>query len=311
MSEQQQKQIVLVFGATGKQGGAILKTLQAENKYHLRGVSRTTRQDQASKLQESGIEMVKADICTGEGLDDAFKNVYACFLLTHSFMKGIEGNEFECGKRLVDKAREHGVKILVWSSSPNAGKFDVPQYTEKSKVEHYIHQIQSAKTKPFQAVTFITPTFYFQNFARKGFCPTKDDKGSYTFKLPSVNNLIGCDVNDIGPIFQKILSDPESFNGKNIVLDGDQGNLENYVQNFEKVTKQSAGFSAIKPEELEQCPELHHGKQLSNMFKFLNENPYPPAENTINARKIYPQMKNFTQWLEQSGWKGECHPSIE
>jgi uncharacterized protein YbjT (DUF2867 family) len=300
----------VVFGATGKQGGAIIDTLKKDNKYHIRGVSRTTHHAKAAKLRENGVEMIEADICSGQGLDDVFKDVYAAFLVTNSFEKGIEGNEFECGKKLVDKARANGVQILVWSSSPYSEKFEVPQYTEKAKVEQYIKEIQ--KSKAFQAVTFITPTFYFQNFARKGFCPKRDNKGTYTFKLPSVNNLVGCDVNDIGPIFKRILNDPEAFNCKTVVLDGDQGNMESYVQNFEKVTKQSATFSAIKPEELEKCPELHHGKELANMFKFISEHPFPPTESdTIPARKIYPEIKNFTQWLEHSGWRGDCNPQIE
>jgi uncharacterized protein YbjT (DUF2867 family) len=341
MAAQQNKQIVLVFGATGKQGGSVIKALQADNKYHIRGVSRATHheerathhevrathhevrvphhedrathhEERATKLQESGVEIFKADISTGEGLDAAFKNVYACFLVTNSFEKGIEGNEFEDGKKLVDKAYANGVKVLVWSSSPNAsalsnGKFDVPQFSEKAKVEQYIKELHSQK-KYFRSVTFITPTFYYQNFTRLGFCPKRDQKGNFAFKLPQVKNLVGCDVHDIGPIFHKVLNDPDYFNGKNIILDGDQGSIENYVSQFERTSQQPADYQAIKIEEFEKSPELHHGKQLAQMFEFLNEYPYTPTENTVLATKIYPEIKNFRQWLEKSGWKGELHP---
>jgi hypothetical protein len=317
MSTTQNKQVVLVFGATGKQGGAVIRTLlQKKDMFQLRGVSRIEdQQEEAAKLQEKGVEMVKADIATGEGLDVAFKNVYAAFLITNSFEKGIEGNEFECGKALVDKAINCGVKNIVWSSSPNAhalsqGKWDVPQFTEKAKVEEYIRNLQKEK-QPFQSVSFITPTWYFQNFCKKGLGPTKDEKGTLCWKLPQIKSLVGCDVNDVGLIFCNILCNPDKFNDKNIVLDGDTGSTEDYVHNFERVTHTPSTFKPIKPEELEECPDLHHGRQLSQMFQFLNEFPYPPemSENTCHAKKCWPELKSFNQWLEQSGWKGEeLHP---
>jgi len=302
----------VVFGATGKQGGAIIDTLQKDNKYHIRGVSRTTHQERASKLREKGVEMIEADICSGQGLDNAFKDVYAAFLVTNSFEKGIEGNEYECGKKLVDKARQHGVMVLVWSSSPNAhelskGKYDVPQFTEKAKVESYIKELQS-KTNAFQSVVSITPTFYYQNFWQKGFAPKKDEKGTWVFNFPCLKDLVGFDYNDMGPIFQKIICDPACFNYKNILLDTEHGSVEDYIHTFEKVTKQPAAYHPIKPEELEQCPELNHGKQLCQMFQFLNEFPYPLFENTVQGKNMFPEMKSFEQWLGQSGWKGEVHP---
>jgi len=283
----------------------------------LRGVSRITeKQEKVSKLQLKGVEMVRADISTGEGLDTAFNNVYAAFLLTNSFEKGIEGKEYEYGKILVDKAVSHGVKILVWSSSPNAhalteGKLEVPQFTEKARVEEYIRTLQREK-KIFQSISFITPTWYYQNFLRSGLGPKKDEKGCLCWKLPQIKSLVGCDVNDIGPIFCQIICNPEKFNEKNILLDGDTGSVEDYVHNFERTAQTPSTFSPIKPEDLENCPELHHGRQLSQMFKFLNEYPYPPSEiseNTIHAKSLYPELKTFNQWLEQSGWKGEeRHP---
>jgi nucleoside-diphosphate-sugar epimerase len=314
--QQQDKKTILVFGATGKQGGSVIKALQhgdCMKKYQVRGVTRNKDQSKISTLESIGVQMVKADICTGEGIEEAFKGVWAAFLLTHSFEKGIEGNEFDCAKRLVDIAYNNGVKVLVWSSSPNAhnlssGKFWVPQYTEKAKVEEYIKSLQKEK-KAFDSVSFISLTFYYQNFHHRGFSPKKESDGSMCFKFPDVRNLIACDVHDVGKIFCQILKDPTNYNGKEIELSGDRGNIDQYIQTFERVTGQKTKLQKIAPDELAKCPELHHGKQLAEMFKFLNENPQLQTmhPNSIRASDII-KVKSFGEWLQETGWKGEVGP---
>jgi hypothetical protein len=316
MATTQERKTILVFGATGKQGGSVIKALQQGEymkKYQIRGVTRNKDQGKISTLESMGVQMVKADICTGEGLEEAYRGVWAAFLLTHSFEKGIEGKEFDCAKRLVDIAYKCGVKVLVWSSSPNAlslssGKFWVPQYTEKAKVQEYIQTLQKDK-KAFDSVSFISLTFYYQNFHHRGFSPKKESDGSMCFKFPDVRNLIACDVHDVGRVFCQILTNPTKYNGKEIELSGDQGNIDQYIQTFERVTGQKTKLQKISPDELTKCPELHHGKQLAEMFKFMNDNPqmhsiYP---NSIPASELI-KVKTFNDWLQETGWKGEVTP---
>jgi len=313
MATTQEKKIILVFGATGKQGGSVIKALQQGDymkKYHVRGFTRKKDEGKVSRLESMGVEPVKADIVTGEGLNEAFNGVYAAFLITHSFEKGIEGNEFDYAKRLVDIAYKQSVRVLIWSSSPNAhamssGKFCVPQYTEKAKVEEYIQCLQKDK-KAFDCVAFICLTFYYQNFHHRGFSPKKESDGSLCFKFPDVRNLTACDVNDVGRIFCQILRDPKSFNGKEIELFGEQGHIDQYIQTFERVTGQKAKLQKVSPDELSQWPELHHGKQLAEMFKFMNESQ-EKTPNSIRAGDFM-KVKSFGDWLHESGWKGELSP---
>jgi len=306
------KQIVLVFGATGKQGGSVVKALQNDNRFHIRAISRKKDEGKMNKLESMGVEIMKADIVSGEGLDKVFKGVYAVFLLTNSFEKVIEGNEFEYAKRLVDKASQCGVKVLVWSTSPNAqelsnGKYCVPQFSEKAKVENYIRTLQKEK-HPFESVAFISLTFYYQNFNRKGFSPKKESDGSLVIKFPDVRNLTACDVNDVGAIFYQIIKDPKKYNNKEITLFGEQSNIEQYINTFERVTGQKTKLQKITPDELMQCPELHHGKQLAEMFKFMNDTPNLQSSDSIRASDVLPKVRSFADWLQESGWKGEITP---
>lgn len=56
------KQTIVVFGATGKQGGSVVKTILADPKtaakYHVKAVTRDTTKEAAQKLKELGAEVV-------------------------------------------------------------------------------------------------------------------------------------------------------------------------------------------------------------------------------------------------------------
>lgn len=56
------KQTIVVFGATGKQGGSVVKTILADPKtaakYHVKAVTRDTTKDSAQKLRDLGAEVV-------------------------------------------------------------------------------------------------------------------------------------------------------------------------------------------------------------------------------------------------------------
>jgi uncharacterized protein YbjT (DUF2867 family) len=311
MSSEVGKEIVIVFGATGKQGGAVVRELLKEDKFKVRAVTRHRDERKVVQLKEMGVEVMDANIGTGAGLDEALKGVYAAFLITPSFDKEIEGQEFECGKRLVDKAKAKGVRVLIWSSAPNVNRIsggtnlDIPQFLQKAKVEEYIRNMQM-KDNAFESAMFIIPSFYYQNFQWKAFSPKKDESGTFVFKFPSVRNLIACDVNDLGDISLMLLSDPKSYNLKKIFLDGEQGDINHYVQLFGKITGRKAVLQTVSFEEFEKCPEIHHSRQIAHMLAFLDE--YPTLEKTpdvIHSRQIYPKTKSFEEWLRVTGWKGE------
>jgi len=311
---QHEQKTITVFGATGKQGGSVVCSLLKDGRYKVRGISRSSHNEEKHRhLVEKGVEMIKANISTGEGLDDAFKGAYAAFIITSSFDREIEGKEEEYGRLLVDKAALHRVKVLVWSTLPHAeklsgGKYSVPHFTEKAKVEDYIRQFQKCQAA-FESVLFVAPAFYYQNFCFQ-YCPKKDENGCYVFKLPKLQTLAACDINDLGPLFMKILENPIMFNEKTLLLEGECASPHEYVDIFQKVTGQKACLKEISHEELEQSLK-HHKKHISEMFAYMNEYVYwgqgKVFPHMVHAREVYPQVKNWETYLRETGWKGD-HP---
>jgi len=325
MSEQHQQcpahlqKIITVFGATGKQGTSVINALLKENKYKIRGIARSRDQKDAEKfnhLKEKGVEMFKANVTTLEGIDEALKGAHIVFLTLASFDTEVEGHESEIGRKLVDKAKANGVKVLIWSTAPHAqkisgGKYHVPHFTEKAKVEEYIRNIQKGKDA-FESAVFIAPSFYYQNFQWKAFAPKKDTSGTFEFVFPKTKTLTACDINDLGHLLVKILQNPREYNNKTLFLEGEQTSPENFVKKFEEVTRQKAVLKEVSREEWEKNPNLNHGKQLAEMFAFKDEFDYFGQEKekaqsqVIHAREIFP-VKSWEAFLHETGWKGE-HP---
>jgi len=293
----------------------VVNALLKDGKYKVRGVGRARDEKKFNDLRNRGVEMIKANVATGEGLDEALNNAYATFVVTHSFDSEITKNEYQIACRLIEKAKHHGVKILVWSTLPHAqklsnGKYEVPHFTEKAKVEEHIRKIQQSK-EPFETAICISPAFYYQNFHWKGFAPKKDEHGCHVFVFPKIETLSACDINDLGPLFVKLLENPHQYNNKTILLEGENAPPSYYVQKFQEITNQKATLKEITLEEFQKSPNLH-SKELAEMFAFINEFTYFGKDrkqpHLMDAREIYPHVKNWETYLHETGWKGECHP---
>jgi uncharacterized protein YbjT (DUF2867 family) len=119
--------LITVFGATGAQGGSVIRSLQANTSksFTLRGITRNPESAPAKELSSSGVEVVKADGWDKEALVAAFKGSWGAFVNTNSddsvFQTPEETRtEVDLGKIIVDAAVEAGVEIFVYSGMASA-----------------------------------------------------------------------------------------------------------------------------------------------------------------------------------------------
>src|SRR4051812_5017140 len=127
------KKTIAVIGATGHQGGSVVRALEAGGQFTVRALTRDP-----DKHRGLADEVVKADLDRPETLALAFKGAYGLFLVTTSSLEGTD--EQEQGAAAVQAARDAGIKHVVWSTLPDveaisSGKFHVPHFTNKAKVD--------------------------------------------------------------------------------------------------------------------------------------------------------------------------------
>src|SRR3954464_5669782 len=130
------KKLVAVIGATGQQGGAVVRALQAQGQFKVRALTRNP-----GKNRGLADEVVEADLDRPETLKAAFEGAHGIFLVTNAWEPGTD--EIEQATAAVRAAKEAGIKHFVWSTLPDveaisAGKLHVPHFTGKAKVDRIV-----------------------------------------------------------------------------------------------------------------------------------------------------------------------------
>jgi len=214
--ETTEKKLIAVLGATGQQGGAVVRALQAGNQFQVRALTRNP-----AKHRELADEVVEADLNRPETLASAFKGAHGVFLVTNFQEHGAE--ELKQATAAVRAAKDAGVKHFVWSTLPDVeaiskGKFDVPHFTGKAKLDRIVSEAGFANH------TFVIAPFYYQNLVGV-LGPQKQPNGSAGWTLPldpTIRSIHMADITELGGIVAGAFAHPEQAgHGEYLPLVGD------------------------------------------------------------------------------------------
>jgi uncharacterized protein YbjT (DUF2867 family) len=215
MSPNDRKRIA-VIGATGQQGGGVVRALQASGQFKVRALSRNP-----GKHRQLAEEVVQADLDRPETLNAAFAGVDGVFLVTNFAQPGTD--ELKQATAAVRAAKEAGVKHFIWSTLPDVeaiggGKFKVPHFTGKAKIDRIV------KGAGFAHHTFVIAPFYYQNLVGV-LASQKQADGSVGWALPLDPN-VRCihmgDIRELGDLVAgAFVHSNEAGNGEYLPLVGD------------------------------------------------------------------------------------------
>ena len=210
------QKLITVVGATGQQGGAVVRALQASGRFKVRALTRDP-----AKHPKLADEVVAADLNRPETLRAAFAGAYGVFLVTNAWEAGRD--EARQALAAVNAAKDAGVQHLVWSTLPDVetisgGTVDVPHFTDKAKVERAVREAG------FVYHTFVIAPFYYQNLLG-ALTPQKQADGTAGWALPldPEKRVIHMgDIAEIGPIVLGAFAQPElAGHGEHLPLVGD------------------------------------------------------------------------------------------
>ena len=103
------RRLVTIVGATGAQGGAVLRALLGNNEYRIRGLTRDVNSDKAKAVQQLSdeIEMVQCDLNSTDDVQRAFEGSWAIYALTDFWAQpDLPELEVEHGRRMADVAAQ-------------------------------------------------------------------------------------------------------------------------------------------------------------------------------------------------------------
>ena len=291
MSSSHKKRIA-VFGATGQQGGGVVRALQAGGQFKVRALSRNP-----GKHRELADEVVEADLDRPETLKAAFEGAHGVFLVTNFREKGAD--ELKQATSAVRAAKDAGVKHFIWSTLPNVaaisgGKFHVPHFTGKAEIDRIV------KEAGFVNHTFVIAPMYYQNLLG-AMTPQRKDDGSVGWALPldpDVRCLHMGDINELGNIVAGAFAHPDQAgNGEYLPLVGDFMSFSEIVGTL---NRQGHTFS-YKQIPTEVFASFFPGAaELAAMFSYWQAHTYlgsNSSEQIALANKIADrQPTSFSTW---------------
>jgi uncharacterized protein YbjT (DUF2867 family) len=291
------KKLIAVVGATGQQGGGVLRALKGSGQFKVRALTRNP-----DKHRELAEEVVEADLDRPETLKAAFEGAHGVFLVTNWFQEAGTG-ELKQAVAAVRAAKDAGVKHLIWSTLPNVdaiggGKFNVPHFTDKAKIDPVV------KDSGFENYTFVIAPFYYQNLAG-AIAPQKGADGLMDWALPldpTLRVIHMGDINELGKVVAGAFAHPdEAGNGQYLPLVGDFMSFNEIV---ETLNRQGHNFS------YKQVPkEIFAGffpgaAEIAEMFSYWEAHTYLGSDSSAQialANKVAGRAPTrFSTWAKKN-----------
>jgi len=280
---------ILVTGATGRQGGAVIRSL-IKNKVSVKALSRTPDSISSQQLKTMGVSVIKGDMGDPESLIQAMKGCYGVFSVQNYFEYGAE-KEIQYGKNMADAAKESNISHFIYSSVCNAdGQTGVPHFETKYIIEQYIHMSGNPATI-FRPVKFMENYFILQVF--KGILGGKlFDSISHAKK----HQMIA--VDDIGAYVYEAFTNSQNYLGKVIEIAGEELSNEEVAVIMSRVLGMKVKFKRLPL----LIARMVMDKEMYLMFRWFNQKGFT-ADIEANKRK-FPMVKLTTlnQWLLNEGW---------
>jgi uncharacterized protein YbjT (DUF2867 family) len=293
------KKLVAVIGATGRQGGGVVRALQAREGFKVRALTRNP-----DKHRELAEEVVEADLDQPETLNAAFEGAHGVFLVTNfdARARWEEGtNELKQATAAVRAAKDSGVKHFIWSTLPDVeaisgGKFNAPHFTGKARIDPIV------KEAGFANHTFVIPPFYYQNLVGV-LAPQKQADGSVGWALPldpDARCIHMGDISELGNIVAGAFTHPDQAgDGEYLPLVGDFMSFNEIV---ETLNRQGHEFS-FKQVPKELFGTLFPGAaEIAEMFSYFQAHTYLGSDSSDRialADKIAGrQPTKFATWAQ-------------
>ena len=307
------KKVIAVLGATGAQGGGLVRSIlnDKSGEFTARALTRDVNSDKAKALAALGAEVAAVDIDNEESLRKAFDGAYGVYAVTFFWDHFSPEKEMAQAQSIAKAAKDAGVKHIIWSTLEDTRKF-IPLTDNrmptlgngKYKVPHYDGKGESNKffTELNLPVTFLLTSFYWENFIYFGMQPKKGPDGKLMLTIPMGDKkLPGIAVEDIGKSAYNIFKKGSEFIGKTVGISGGHLTGKQLAESFTKTLGQEVVYNSV-PFDVYRSFGFPGADDVGNMFQFKHdfEAAYCGARSLDFSKAINPELKNFDQWLSEN-----------
>jgi NmrA-like family len=191
------------------------------------------------------------------------------------------------------------VRHFVWSTLPDVeaisgGKFHVPHFTDKAKVDRIV------KEAGFANHTFLIAPFYYQNLIGVQ-APQKQSAGSMGWALPldpTVRSMHMGDITELGGIVAGVFARPDQAgHGEYLPLVGD---FMSFNEIIDTLNRQGHNFSYTQVPEEVFAGLFPGAAEIAEMFSYFQEHTYLGSDSgdqiALANKVVGRQPTKFSAW---------------
>jgi uncharacterized protein YbjT (DUF2867 family) len=308
-----EKKIIAVVGATGAQGGGLVRAILADpsGEFAARAITRDPSSEKARELAALGAEVVAGDVDDVDSLERAFAGAYGAFCVTFFWAHFSPELELKQAADMAAAASSAGVRHVIWSTLEDTRNFipledaRMPTLGERYKVPHYDAKGEANQlfTDAGLPVTFLQTSFYWDNFIHFGMGPQRGEDGALAITFPTGDGRIaGIASEDIGASAYGIFKAGAPMIGQTVSIAGEHLTGAQMAASFSRAIGEEVRFNPVPP-------DVYRGfgfpgaEDLGNMFQFTSEfeAEYCGPRDIEATRRLNPQLKSFDEWLVVNG----------
>lgn len=303
------RKIIAVVGATGAQGGGLVRAILADPQggFSVRAITRNVSSEKARALASAGAEVVAANIDDPASLAAALKGAYGAYFVTFFWEHFSPDKEQAEIRSMAAAAKAAGLKHVIWSTLEDSRQWvplsdnRMPTLLGKYKVPHFDAKGESNKffTEMGVPTTFLYTSFYWDNLIGFGMGPKKGSDGRLAFTLPMGDSkLPGIAAEDIGRCAYGIFRKGSEYIGKNVGIAGEHLTGKQMADALSQALGQDVHYNSVTPE-MYRSFGFPGADDLGNMFQFNHDfaELFCGARSVEVSRALNPALQTFRAWL--------------
>jgi uncharacterized protein YbjT (DUF2867 family) len=274
------RQIILVTGATGTQGGAVAREL-LDRGFDVRGLTRNPDSERAQALTDLGATMVKGDFDDATSLAAAMQGAYGVFAVTDFWEHGYD-KEVDHGKQLIDAAKKAQVEHFIYTSVAGGDTVTgIPHFDSKAEVEDYLRESGIN-------YSIVRPVEFMDNFRwlRKQIMT-----GTYYDPRDSGRSHQWIAASDIGFFVGEMFDNPAEWMGKALDIAGDELTIAEYTD----VLTVTMGIDVHHQQITWDAYEAEAGEEMTMMMRWFDQIGYDVDVDAL--RRKHPDLLTYEQYL--------------
>lgn len=307
-----QQKIIAVVGATGAQGGGLVRAILDDpgGGFAARALTRDVDSASARELARRGAEVVAADVDDPASLERAFAGAYGAYCVTFFWAHFSPEREFAQAAAMAQAAQRAGLRHVIWSTLEDTRQWvplddaRVPTLMGHYKVPHFDAKGEANRLFVERGVptTFLLTSFYWENFIQFGMGPQRGADGRPAIALPLGNGrLPGIAAEDIGRCAYGVLQRGDELIGRTVGIVGEHLTGAQIAAAFGRALGREVVFDDVPPE-VYRGLGFPGAEDLGNMFHVQRDfnDAFCAARSVEFSRALNPRLQDFETWLARN-----------